>query len=527
MRISIIITCMLALLLLSGTAVRAQYEQSWLRTYRGYWGVAVDMDSQGNVYTTGRGLDFAVDNWDRDIYTIKYAPDGTQLWVRQYTNDDDAWLQHDDPNWIRVDSQDNVLVLGSTHTMAASREAVLLKYDPTGVLLWERLHGGPGTTPDEGGFMELDGLDNIYICGRTFGNQNWDFFTAKYDPDGNPLWSRTRSFGLPDVPVSLAVDGAGNVAVVGKNYSTQIAAVVYDTDGNELWSDFLDDPNPAQGYGPVHAIFDAEGNLLLTGYKGEVGLVNMLLVKYAPGGSLLFERLYAEGSSYRMRVDAAGNAIMTGQSWSTYDMITIKVDAQGNELWTAVHEWIGQSSGRDLCVLSDNGIVVAGTDHNEDWVLVKYDSDGIEEWNLSVDVPANTGTNYPRMMAVDVNENIAVTGGAAIATALFNPSGNPTAIGDPVLAPTADYLRAAYPNPFNPRTVLSFRLERPMAVTLAIYDPAGRHVKTILREHMIEGEHAANWDGADESGRTMPSGVYFARLDAGGKSMSRKLIMLK
>ncbi len=527
MRISIIIACLLALLLLSGTAVRAQYEQSWLGTRSGYWGVAVDMDSQGNVYTTGRGLDFAANNWHRDIHTIKYAPDGTQLWVREYDNDDDLTVQDDDPNWIRVDSQDNVLVLGSTHTNAAGREAVLLKYDPTGVLLWERLHGGPGITADYGRYMEFDGLDNIYITGRTFGFDKWDFFTAKYDPDGNLLWSRTRSFGGPDEPVSIAVDGAGNVAVVGANWSQQIATVVYDTDGEELWSDLLDDPNPAQSYNPSHAVFDAEGNLLLTGHRGQVGLVNMLLVKYAPGGTMLFERLYAEGTSVRLRVDAAGNAIMTGQSWSTYDMLTTKVDAQGNELWTAVHEWIGQSYGRDLRVLSDDGIVVAGTDRNEDWVLVKYDADGIEEWNLSVDVPGVTSTNYPRMMAVDASENIAVTGGAAITTALFNPSGTPTAIGDPVLAPTAAFLRAAYPNPFNPSTALSFRLERPMAVTLAIYDPAGRHVKTILREHMIEGEHVVSWDGADENGRTMSSGVYFARLDAGGKSMSRKLIMLK
>jgi len=56
MRTSIIVTCVLALLLLSGTAVRAQYEQAWFNTHSGYWGVAVDMDSDGNVYTTGARL---------------------------------------------------------------------------------------------------------------------------------------------------------------------------------------------------------------------------------------------------------------------------------------------------------------------------------------------------------------------------------------------------------------------------------------------------------------------------------------
>jgi flagellar hook assembly protein FlgD len=75
--------------------------------------------------------------------------------------------------------------------------------------------------------------------------------------------------------------------------------------------------------------------------------------------------------------------------------------------------------------------------------------------------------------------------------------------------------------------VLSFHLGGPAAVTLAIYDSAGRHVKTLLQEHLIAGDHAATWNGADDSGLKVSTGVYFARLDAGGDSMSRKLIMLK
>ncbi len=96
----------------------------------------------------------------------------------------------------------------------------------------------------------------------------------------------------------------------------------------------------------------------------------------------------------------------------------MKVDAQGDPLWTAVHATPGSGLGRDLRILSDNGIVVAGSEaSNLRWVLVKYDADGVEEWSLT----AGPGgfSNYPRMMAVDANENIAVTGGSPIATAYF------------------------------------------------------------------------------------------------------------
>jgi hypothetical protein len=158
--------------------------------------------------------------------------------------------------------------------------------------------------------------------------------------------------------------------------------------------------------------------------------------------------------------------------------------------------------------------------------LVKYDANGNEEWSLTTD-PGGFN-NYPHMMAVDANDNIAMTGASPIATARFTST---TTTQVPAIDPDpprpAAFLRAAYPNPFNPRTVLSFRLGSPAAVTLAIYDSAGRHVKTLLQEHLSAGDHAATWNGTDESGLTTSTGIYFARLDAGGESMSRKLIMLK
>lgn len=518
MRISIKIICTLALLLLSGTAARAQYEQTWLRTRAGFWGVAIDMDSHGNVYTTGASLNLPENGYRHDIYTIKYAPDGTQLWLREYNHNNG--IQDDDPNWLRVDSQDNVLVLGTTHTNATGKVAVLLKYDPTGVLLWERVDGGL----DYGASMDLDGLDNIYITGRTFG-ENWDFGVAKYDPDGSLLWSRTRSWGPgPDQPRSIAVDGAGNVAVVGRNYSAQIAMVAYDTNGNELWSDFLDDPNPAQSYAANHAVFDADGNLLVAGIKGQVGLVNMLLLKYAPDGTQLFERLYAVGSANRLRVDAAGNTIMTGQSWTTNDMLTIKVDAQGDPLWTAVHATPGSGLGRDLRILSDNGIVVAGSEaSNLRWVLVKYDADGVEEWSHT----AGPGgfSNYPRMMAVDANENIAVTGGSPIATAYFlAPAATSADLATSTIpSPALD----VSPNPFRPRTEITYAVPRAGNVKLEIYDLAGRLAATLVDTQRPAGRYSARWSGRTASGASVASGVYLLRLSTGGDVRTKKITLVR
>ena len=72
------------------------------------------------------------------------------------------------------------------------------------------------------------------------------------------------------------------------------------------------------------------------------------------------------------------------------------------------------------------------------------------------------------------------------------------------------------PNPFNPRTTIRFELARAGAARLAVYDVCGRRVRTLLDGSLAAGSHEAEWDGRDDSGREVGSGVYLARLESGG-----------
>jgi hypothetical protein len=84
------------------------------------------------------------------------------------------------------------------------------------------------------------------------------------------------------------------------------------------------------------------------------------------------------------------------------------------------------------------------------------------------------------------------------------------------------------PNPFNPSTTIRYTLERPEVVTLAVYDVTGRLVRTLERaERRVAGDHSVVWDGRDNRGRAVASGVYFYRLNAGRSSESRKMTLLK
>lgn len=89
-------------------------------------------------------------------------------------------------------------------------------------------------------------------------------------------------------------------------------------------------------------------------------------------------------------------------------------------------------------------------------------------------------------------------------------------------------LRGSYPNPFNPATTIEFSLERSARVTLAIYDVSGRRVRTLVSGALTAaGIHAVNWDGTNDNGKRLASGVYFASFVAEGQVSAKKLIMLR
>ncbi|MCP4290680.1 MAG: T9SS type A sorting domain-containing protein [bacterium] len=137
-----------------------------------------------------------------------------------------------------------------------------------------------------------------------------------------------------------------------------------------------------------------------------------------------------------------------------------------------------------------------GENMNGDWTLTVsdhagYDTGTINEWCLHLGYPDD-------LSGVDEN-------------------GLPS-----VLA-----LNGNYPNPFNPMTTISFDLPRSTKVDLEVFDLRGRKVQTLVSETMIGGQHNVVWNGTDNSGRQVSSGTYFYRLQADGKSLTNKMLLLK
>ena len=87
-----------------------------------------------------------------------------------------------------------------------------------------------------------------------------------------------------------------------------------------------------------------------------------------------------------------------------------------------------------------------------------------------------------------------------------------------------------HPNPFNPITNIQFSVyggQRPTRATLKVYNIVGRLVRTLVDEEMLPGVHSVTWDGKDDRGNEVSSGVYFYQLKARDQAETKKMVLLK
>lgn len=91
----------------------------------------------------------------------------------------------------------------------------------------------------------------------------------------------------------------------------------------------------------------------------------------------------------------------------------------------------------------------------------------------------------------------------------------------------APRIAGAHPNPFNPGTSIAFELPSPARVSVAVYDASGRLVRTLADREFQAGHSSIDWDGRDDSGRRVASGIYFARLQTARNAASAKLALLR
>ena len=104
---------------------------------------------------------------------------------------------------------------------------------------------------------------------------------------------------------------------------------------------------------------------------------------------------------------------------------------------------------------------------------------------------------------------------------IFSGSNNNTII------PSTAVLSQNYPNPFNPTTTINYSLNEASQVSIEVFNVKGQKVKTLVNDYQQAGTQSVDWNGLDDSNRSVASGVYFYKMKTDERSETRKMLLLK
>jgi len=261
-------------------------------------GLAVSGD--GSAYLTGLSDSFATDQFGQPrpvIFTVKFAPDGSLSWQRIW-NGPTVFGSFGSP--ASALAPDGSVYVAGTTTLNAD-EAVVLKFDPAGNLIWQRALAA-GTAAQESAAVATGADGSVYLVGTRidFANGTPGGMTiTKIAADGTIVWQKLWSTGS-GMAVAVAPDGsvyaAGQAPRPGSPADADMVVVKLAADGSLVWArtysaGTLADPRGGAAAGP-------DGSVYLAGaiQAPKIGLA-ALVVKLNPDGSLSYDRAWGTGAT--------------------------------------------------------------------------------------------------------------------------------------------------------------------------------------------------------------------------------------
>ncbi|RPH93377.1 T9SS C-terminal target domain-containing protein [candidate division KSB1 bacterium] len=549
-------------LVLTGLSLEA--DSLWMRSYTSNgWTQGNDacLLPDGNIAIVGYRL--GSDGIHSDAWLLKCTPTGDTLWTRMLGGADT-----DLGNRVLPGSNGQIIVAGVTKTWTVGDyDLWLLITDSMGTVVVNRSFG---TTSVERCYGMTVTDEGIYLAGRSGTDVSNRGFIAKTSLAGDPLWSQSYTVGQTDEQLrGIVPRRGGGVRCVGYAGVNTLNPYPWILDTNsdgvqeQSWVNLFRPQSKFFGILPVHS-----GGALLFGSVTESGYPKIYLVRLPQGGGITgvvqavetgqpvhAARVGVVGSARYVTTDALGRFRLE-LTPGTYDVmvwgpcvssdttpgITVAPDSiEELTLTTGIPKFISQQSSVNIVVynqvLTHHPFVIRniGTGPMEyavvsepvipptSWFTVVPDHGYVPARDsviVSVDVLADTTNNGVFDFYGYLNLHLrACPDSTARIPVLVTVLDVPEM---PDVLPRDPILHAAYPNPFNPSTTLSFTLPREGSVRLEIYNLQGRLVQVLA-----EGRHAAGKHRVNFSGESLAAGVYLCRFESGPVSATQKLLLLK
>ena len=434
-----------------------------------------------------------------------------------------------------------LVAVGSSNTETGRWQVYVLRLDNDGNVSWSHELGYVNTGDRFGVDVVEDQVFSIRYVVVTY-----DYFQPSSPSFTRLLYTEGGFNDYLDPP-----NGSGNVIeaiasasgwrslvgrrIIGQGIVTQGYLYRYDA----YWGGATERLYHLSGYYTgLMDIAAADAEWLAVGWRGLIEQSsNFCLFRLTAEGDIIWTRVYGgtgadTATSVVQTLD--GGFAFTGPTDSygeNGDFYLMKVNADGDSLWSQTYGGGGVDKGRKVALTSDGGFVLVGYTESfgagGDIYVVRTDSVGNELWS------GNYGGDD-----FDTGADIVVTsdGGYAIAgtTASFGNGETDFWVirlaADELELTDADHRTAGefvleqnFPNPFNSETQISFAIPNPAGVSLRVYDTIGRDVKTLLHGEVLSaGTHTVTLNAA-----SLTTGLYFCRLDADDISQTRKMVVLK
>jgi len=225
----------------------------------------VSLDSAGNVYLVGS----TQASPPTSCLIVKYNSSGTLQWQRTLSS-----TSTDVFHAIAVDSSGDVYVVGTSGSSSGpgSESAIIVKYNSSGTLQWQRFFGG--LLNEQGLAISLDSSSNVYITGDTqsTGAGFRDLIIVKYNSSGTLQWQRILGGAFNDIGRSVILDSSNNIYVAGQTDPTgadvDFLIVKYDSSGTIQWQRSLG----GTSFDVARSLFiNSSGDLFIGGFSDSAG----------------------------------------------------------------------------------------------------------------------------------------------------------------------------------------------------------------------------------------------------------------
>jgi hypothetical protein len=389
----------------------AQIQQAWVAHYNNgitngtNQAVKMALDSSGNIYVTGFSQNA---NTNLGYVTIKYAPNGNQLWAARYDSTNSPMAT---PSGLVLDNSNNVIITGN---------ALTVKYDTNGNQVWTASYPGAALAVDTNGNVAVTGF------GTSFG-------TVKLSPAGSNLWEQTYASSCgPGAGQAIIADPSGSYYVVGSypyfceegvSYY-ELLIIKYSGNGNQIWSAYFNQGSFTAAQ-VESAALDYRGNIdLLVDFSPDNPGSKFNIFDYTPGGTLAWAAYPISQWGYRqghcLAIGPSNAVFATGQVTTSLTLaqdLTVALDTNGVGLWTNLYPSImsatGTYSGMAITVDSGNNSYITGysfnTNSSNNIITIKYDPNGNQIWLQRYTSPGN-GNAAGNAIAVDKSGNVYVAG---------------------------------------------------------------------------------------------------------------------